>query len=285
MFSLKLENEFGNVKNIHDGESYIVLDVTGLNPPSATHYTSKSYNRHGVKYNGYSIDERTLTITVKLLGDIELNRNALYDWIESGQYVKIYYSNGVRDVYCEGHIVEPDVTPFTEDEQVVIEIMCADPYFKALETIVTEVTNVIPTFYLTEEDDDIYFATDDVGVPFSEELDTNVTKITNKGSESGVVITIVALEDVSNLAIYNTDNPAKEYIKLKNGEMLLKGQTLTIDTTGTRYKIEIDGENALSKFDRNMTWFTLKKGTNSFYTEPAFNLRTTIEYNERYLGV
>lgn len=283
MFSLKLENEFGKIKDINDGRSYLVVDATGFNPPAASHYTSKSYNRHGVKYNGYSIDERTITIVIKLLGDVEQNRIDLYDWTESGQYVKVHYSNGIRDVYCEGHIVNPDVNFFTEDEQVELEIMCDDPYFKTMDTIITEITNVIGNFYLTEDENDIYFATTDEGIAFSEELDKNETTIHNKGSETGVIIRAVALEDVSGLTIYNADNPSREYIKLK--ETLLKGQELLIDTTGHRYRIEINGVNSLSKVDRHITWFKLKRGNNSFYCEPSHNIKLTVEYNERYLGV
>ena len=288
MFSVKLVNEDGISKNINDGESYVIVGMTGLTPPSANHYTSKSHNKHGVKYNGYSIDERTITISIKLLGDVEENRNALYNWIESGQYVKIHYSNGVRNVYCEGHVVVPDADFFTDNEIIELEVMCPDPYFKSFESIIAEVDNVEPMFYFTEEDDDVYFATEEEGVPFSEESNSNLTTIINNGSESGVLITVLALDDITTLEIYNGENPATEFIKLKSGKTLRKGQKLVIDTTGVRNKITIDGENALSSFGRNITWFKLKKGRNSFYTEPAVNMskmRMTIEYNERWLGV
>ena len=73
MFELRLENKAGNIVNINDGNRYVVLSCTGLNPPSASIFTAKSPNRKGSKHKGSSLDERPMILTIKLLGDIEEN--------------------------------------------------------------------------------------------------------------------------------------------------------------------------------------------------------------------
>ena len=64
MFNLKLENELNSVVDINDGINYLVLDCTGLNPPKADIFTSKSPNRKGSKYNGSTLNERSINISI-----------------------------------------------------------------------------------------------------------------------------------------------------------------------------------------------------------------------------
>ena len=135
MFEFRLENEAGNVVNINDESRYVVLSCSGLNPPSASIFTAKSPNRKGSKHKGSSLDERNMIITIKLLGDIEANRIALYDWVSTENYVKIYYKNGKRDVYIEGYVQDCPIDFFTESEVVSVAIVCPDPYFKDLQEI------------------------------------------------------------------------------------------------------------------------------------------------------
>ncbi|MBR4279416.1 MAG: hypothetical protein IKT34_04475, partial [Clostridia bacterium] len=118
MFSFRLENESGNIVDINDGIKYIVTAASGLNPPSAALFTSKSPNRKGSKHNGSTLDERVIIITIKILGDIEANRNALYAWADTEQYCKVYYKNGVRNVFCEGYVQDCPIDLFTDNEVI-----------------------------------------------------------------------------------------------------------------------------------------------------------------------
>ena len=123
MFGLQLENINSNIVDLNDSVRYQVIGVTGLNPPSAEIFTSKSPNRKGLKYNGSTLNERNVVISIRLLGDIELNRNFLYTWIDTENYTKIRYQKGLKNVYCEGYVQDCDIDLFTENEIVEFEVV------------------------------------------------------------------------------------------------------------------------------------------------------------------
>lgn len=282
MFTLKLENANQNEVNINDGLKYLVLDVTGLNPPSASLFTSKSPNRKGSKYNGSTLDERNITITIKLLGDVERNRNALYDYIDTEQYVKIKYTNGVKNVYCEGHIQDCDIPLFTDNELITLAVVCENPYLKDLEEISTEVSSLLKQFTLA-------FAIDSEGVPFSTIKESNDTIIHNKGAETGFVITIRMLEDIEDLVIFDATDTSKRF-EIKT--LLEKDSVVKIDTESSPKTIKLikpngEVENILRYVSQNPTWFTLKKGNNVFGYSSSSNTNVALEitFTNKYLGV
>ncbi|MGN0804268.1 MAG: phage tail domain-containing protein, partial [Candidatus Coproplasma sp.] len=174
MFDLKLENANANVVNINDGVKYQVLGCSGLTPPSASIYTGKSPNRKGVKYNGSTLNERNIVVQIKILGDIEKNRNALYEWIDTEQYCKVYYRNGEKNVYCEGHIQDCDADFFVDNEIISVAILCENPYWKDLQTISAGISALLKQFTFP-------FAIDSAGIPFSTMRDNNTTTIVNSG--------------------------------------------------------------------------------------------------------
>lgn len=282
MFELYLENENANIVNINDNVNYVVISAEGLTPPSASIFTAKSPNRKGVKYNGSTLNERNVVITIKLLGDIEANRNALYAWVDTEQYCKIRYKNGIKNVYCEGHVQDCPIELFTDNEVVNLAVLCEDPYWKDMQEIKTEISAMIKQFTFP-------FAIDEIGVPFSTIRDTNTTNVYYTGSETGVEIKIKCIGDVENLTIYNARNVAERF---EIATTLLAGWTVVIDTehspkTIKAYKEDGTVENLL-KYVKNPAWFTLKKGNNVFSYTTANgndNADISISFTSKYSGV
>lgn len=282
MFELKLENSNGNIVDIDDGVKYMITDVTGLNPPSASIFTSKSPNRKGLKYNGSTLNERVVTITIKLLGNIQANRNYLYDWIDTEEYVKIHYRNDMKNVYCEGHIEECDFDIYTNDEVITLAIICADPYWKNLQDIITEITNLIKQFTLPVSISE--------PTPFSTIRNENTTTIFNSGAETGFKFTIKCLDEVDGLTIFDPNDTTKRF---EINMTIPRNTTVIIDTDSSPKKVQlinVDGsvENILKYVGRNPTWFTLKRGNNSFGYEAEggnSNVEITISFTNKYLGV
>ena len=283
MFELKLENVNANVVNINDGVNYLVLGCSGLTPPSASIYTGKSTNRKGVKYNGSTLNERNIVIQIKILGDVEKNRNALYEWIDTEQYCKVYYRNETKNVYCEGHIQDCDADFFVDNEIVSVAILCENPYWKDLQTISAEISALLKQFTFP-------FAIDSNGIPFSTINESNTTTIINSGAETGVKITVICHGTVSNITIFDAQNTTK---KFTINTTLSDGFVVTIDTDGspkTCIATKPDGttENLLKYVGNNPTWFTLKRGYNIFGFKADIGINDVeifIGYENRYLGV
>lgn len=286
MFSLKLENESANIVDINDNVNYVVLSVSGLNPPPASIFTAKSPNRKGVKYNGSTLNERNIVITIKILGDIEANRNALYAWVDTEQYCKVHYKNGLKNVYCEGHVQDCEIDLFTDNEVVDLAIICENPYWKELQEISADISDVLKQFTFP-------FAIDSAGVPFSTLRDSNTTNIVNVGAETGIRITIRCKGAVKNLVIFDAKGATEQAGAFRINATLQAEETVVIDTeaspkTCKLYKPDGSVENILKYVGANPTWFTLKKGINSFgffADDGTKNAEITIGYTNKFLGV
>lgn len=315
MFELKIENANGNIVDLNDGIRYEVISANGFTPPSASIFTSKSPNRKGLKYNGSTLNERAIVIQVKLHGDVEQSRNALYDWVDPEQYAKIYYRNNTKNVFCEGYVEVCDIELFTDNEVVNIEILCPDPYLKDLQEIATEITNLQKQFtfpfaishnstyavskrkpkseMITADDVDIYDEIEtqtmlvNSGVSFSTLKENNITTVFNSGAETGARFIIRCRGDVSNILIFNDKD------KFRINRSFTDGWTIIIDTEGspkTCKGYQPDGVevNLMRYIGANPAWFSLKKGNNRFGFSAESGLEAvemSIGFNLKYLGV
>ncbi len=282
MFKLALENTDGNIVNLNDGVNYVVIEFEGFNPPAASLFTSKSPNRKGSKKNGSTLDERTVIIAIKILGDVEANRNALYEWADTETELKIYYSNGVKNVYCEGTVTDCDVPLCTDNEIMTLAITCNDPYLKDLEKIATEISNLLKQFTFP-------FAIDANGIPFSTIKEDTKTNVFNAGAETGAIISIKALAEVSNISLYDANDATKIFTI---NMTLQENEVVEIDTERsprTVRLIKTDGtvENILKYVGHNPTWFRLKKGNNvfGFTASDIGSVEVTFSFTNKYLGV
>lgn len=284
MIKLELENESKNVINIDDDVNYQLISATGFTSPSAEIFRSKSPNKKGSKYNGSTLNERYITLVIKILGDVEVNRNKLYAWIDSEQYVKINYQNKLKNVYCKGYIEESDIPMFDDNETIAVNIVCPDPYWKDLESIYTDISTLVSEFTFP-------FAIDKEGIPFSTILSDTQTNVFNAGNETGIMIQAIFSGNVTGLKIFN-GNDISQYIKFKNSLTFNEGDLLDIHTdsspkTITRIKADGTKENILKYVDGRPYWFTLKKGNNVFGYE--CNDKTLVDlkimFNNKYLGV
>ena len=317
MFELKLENKDSKIVNLNDGERYEVITASGLNPPAASIFTSKSPNRKGLKYNGSTINERSIVIQIKLLGNVEENRNALYEWADPEEYAKIHYTNGIKKVYCEGHVEVCDVDPFSDNEVMNVEILCENPYWKDMQEIVIEISSIakeftvpfaiakereirvsskMPKGEITSKTESVY-ATDDSttvlmneGVPLSTLKESNTTSFFNAGAETGAQFVIRCIEPIDSFMIYDAEDTTRRFrIEYPCDD----GWSVIIDTEGspkTVKAIKPDGTSvSILRYVKGVpTWFQLKKGFNAFgflANEGAAEIELSVWFTNKYLGI
>lgn len=283
MFSLTLTNKGGNTVDINDGKRYLVISAGGLTPPSATIYTLKSPNRKGASYNRSTLPERLVSLSIKILGDVEKNRNALYEWIDTEDYCRINYQNGEKSVYCEGYVQDSSADLFGQNETAEVVILCPNPYWLDAETIIANISNVLAQFTFP-------FAIDADGVPISTIRDNNATTLHNTGAETGLKIVIDCFGDVRNFVIYDALDTSRRFAfntTFKNGWQVV------IDADGVpksakAYKPDGSTANLLGTVKAGATWLTLQKGLNSYaYSAESgiSNAEVFLSFTPRYLGV
>lgn len=267
MFTLKIENSKGEIFELtHGNANYYVIGVQGLTRPATTVNTSTGGTVDGSFYNSSRVEQRNIVLDIVINGDIETNRQRLYQIFPAKTKCTIYFANANRNVQIDGYVETLDGDLFVQREQIQISIICPRPYFEDLEMIYTELSKIVRKFefpFAIEESEPI---------PFSEIVDYPLCTINNSGDVAcGCIMTVEFTLQVTTLTIYNTTN--QTFIGFSYA--FSAGDTLTINTnTGQLSAIVThDGANIniLNYLIANSTWFKLSPGDNNFTFSASSN--------------
>lgn len=261
MYTLIAENKYGEQLEITNNPRYTITDIDGLYPPEGVINTTQVANMDGSVFNSSRIDNRVITITMAINGPAEANRLLLYRYFKTKYPVRLYYKNGVRDVYIDGYVSKFSVEYFEKKQTAQIEISCPMTLFRAVKESVTEFANIENMFVFP-------FAIEAAGRPFSEVALGEQKTIINGGDvETGVIIKLNALETVLNPKIYNVDTSDRMTLSVE----MRAGDEITINTRKKEKSITLlrDGvqTNIVGKLDAGSTWFNLIPGDNVFTHE------------------
>lgn len=282
MYTLIAENKYGEQLEITNNPRYVITDIDGLYPPEGVINTTQVANMDGSVFNSSRINDRVITITMAINGPAEANRLLLYRYFKTKYPVRLYYENGVRDVYIDGYVSKFSVEYFEKKQTAQIEISCPMTLFRAVKESVTEFTNIENMFVFP-------FAIEAAGIPFSEiALGEQKTIINGGDVETGVVIHLNALGTVLNPKIYNADTGDRMTLSVE----MRAGDEITINTRKKEKSITLlrDGvqTNIVGKLDAGSTWFNLIPGDNIFtYEADEFpeHLQCIFIINNQFEGV
>lgn len=257
MFTLKIENRFGDVLEVTHNKNYVVTSVEGLNPPKAKINLSNVVGMDGSLFNSSKVETRNIVLTVCPQDPVEKNRMALYKYAQIRQWCKIYYSNGSLDVQIEGYVEAIEGSMFKLPQTFQISILCPQPYFEELNEIVNDISSLLSAF-------EFPFAIEKNGIEFSYINHDALSTVTNHGDvETGLSIYITARSEVVNPVIYD-DHGGRFAINVT----LSEGEQIAINTKSGERSVklisEVSEENIINKVQSNPTWFTLYPGENIF---------------------
>lgn len=146
MYTLKVENKYGEVMELTHNSAYVITSIDGIDPPQAVINTTRNASADGSVYNSAYVDNRTITITLAINESAEDNRINLYRYFKPKYPVKLYYKNEERDVYIAGYVQNMPITFFNQKQIAQITIICPDPFFVGAEEGVTEFSSVESLF-------------------------------------------------------------------------------------------------------------------------------------------
>lgn len=284
MFSLILENENGDTLNFQQNTALTVVEIQGLNPPTANINTSEVSLMDGGKYNSAKLNMRTLDIAFAIEYSAPYNRVQIYKVLKSKQWIRMYYQGDYRNVFIDGYIQSIDITYFEKKQIVTVSILCPSPYFKNAQEIISELANIIKAFHFP-------FASTEAPQLLMGYIDTvaNVS-IPNTGDVStGLTIELYAKNTLSNPKIYNY--VTQEYIGVNFS--MEAGDLITITTaqgnksiTLLRNGVETNIFNSLMK---GSDWLQLEAGGSTFVYELGTgnltDLLVTFKHYNLYEGV
>lgn len=260
MYTLKIENTKNDILTLTQNESdFQIFKVEGLNPPQAQINVSKIAGLDGSKFNSSKLLERNIVIYVKINGDIEANRLRLYKYFNPKEWCKIYYKNGSRDVFIEGYAETIECDIFSNNEIMQISILCPNPYFKAVNEIVDDISKISALFEFP------FSINANNPIPFSNIDLQKITNVINDSeSDTGLTIEIEFLDSVNKLEIKNIITG--EDITLNHS--FLANDTVIIDTNkGSKSVSLIRGgikSNIFTSLKKGSIFFQLSIGDNFF---------------------
>lgn len=282
MYECKVENHNGEVLNLSTSSKYTLYKITGLQPPASAVNTSNNATSDGVSVNSVRVDKRNIVLYMALNGDIEESRINLYKYFPLKKTITIFFKHGSRDVYIKGMVELIECDLFAQRQVAQISVICPQPYFKAVNDIVSYFSDVSALF-------EFPFSISEAGVEFSA-ITTNVRKsIINAGDvPSGVVIDLYAIGTVVNPVIY--DVMKRTHIKLMF--TLEVGDHVIINTNHGEKSITLVragvSTNIMGYLYPSSSWLTLESGDNVFTyncDSGNSNLQITFSSSVLYGGV
>ena len=282
MYTLKVENDRGNTLELTNNPDYTVYNIEGLNPPQATINSSVNTTTDGSSINSVRLENRNIVIYTTIDGDVEANRINLYKYFPVKKSVKLYFTNGARDVYIEGVVELIECKLFTNRQIAQISIICPKPYFKAVEQLVTMFSDVSKMF-------EFPFSISKAGIEVSAITTNQRRSIVNTGDiDTGVIIKLFSTGSVVNPVIYDV----LKRTQLKLNFTMLASDTVIINTNVGEKSIELIRNgvtyNAMGYMAQDSTWFILEAGDNVFTYDADSgnsNLQLTFTTSILYSGV
>ena len=281
MFTLKVENPKSEILTLTNNRNYDVIKREGLTPPATALNFTSLVNLDGSQYNSGRLDNRNIVITIVLHGNVEKNRINLYKYFPIKKQVRLYFKNDTRDVYIDGYIESFECDLFELGQKVQISVICPSPYFKSTDTTIIKFANLIDLF-------EFPFAIEKEGIPFSE-LSISDTTYNNTGDiDIGMIITLQAIQSVSNPIIYNKTTSEQFGLNYT----LQEGDIITIDTISGEKSVKLNRKgiisNIINSVQQGSKWLQLISGVNELSyqcDEGASALQITISAVSIFEGV
>lgn len=258
MFTLKIENTNGDIFELtHDSPNYYVIGVQGLTPPATAVNTATAGTIDGTFFNSARVEQRNIVITVVLNGDIEGNRQRLYQIFPRKTPCTVYFKNKNRDVKIVGYVEALEGDLFVQREQMQISIICPRPYFQALDELYVELSKILAMFEFP-----FSIVTP---IPFSEVLDYPICTINNEGdAAAGAIIDVDFYGSVSGLKIANTATQTffeLDYDFVDSDHVVINTNSGQMGVTLYRNGVQT---NLLNYVAQNSSWLRVAPGINNF---------------------
>lgn len=261
MYTAKIENSNGQMLTLTQNESdYQIVSITGLNPPPAQINTTNIAGIDGSKFNSAKLDTRNIVIMLKLNGDVEGNRLALYQMFRTKEECRFYYSNGRRDVSIPGYVETVECDLFTNAEIMQVSIICMYPHFRDVHENWIEISDGATAGF--------HFPFSiNVGspIPFSIYNIDGETNVENTAeAETGAIIRVDVNDPIRTIEIRNTGN--NEFFKLEHD--FQRADTILINTHKGEKSITLVrngvASNVFTALKLGSTFFQLNVGNNFF---------------------
>lgn len=146
MYTLIAQNKYGDQLELTHNMAYVIENIEGLDPPDAVINTTRNANADGSIFNSAYVDNRQISITMAINSPAEANRINLYKYFKNKYPVRLYYTNGTRDVYIDGYCKTIQIELFQKKQIAQIIIVCPEPFFTGADDTMVEFSSIQELF-------------------------------------------------------------------------------------------------------------------------------------------
>lgn len=271
MYTLKVQNQYGEVLELTHNEGYVITDITGIDPPDAVINTTRNAGADGSMFNGAYVDNRQIVITMAINSPAEDNRIKLYKYFKMKNAIRLFYKNSTRDVYIDGYVQHINIQYFDKKQIVQITVFCPNPFFNDVSDNMVEFNAIDSLFEFPFE-----IVTP---IPFSEITTGEEINVRNLGDvASGMEIKIIVAGTVTNPVMYNV--VTNQYFKIMKS--FATGDVIVINTNKKYKKVQLTSEGTTTSIVGNIasgsTWLQIDPGDNIFQITADSNPENIIAF-------
>lgn len=223
----------------------------------------------------------TIYLRLKETAGIETAKRYVLQYVKPKLTGTLQLQQDGRNIELVGLVEAIELPRFEQGCTMAITLHCSQPYWRDIDFVVAEISEIINLHYFPVPEGGLAFPTD--GVPFGAYDDDLTQELENSGDvETGMVITIVALGEVVNPRIYNTYTG--EFIGVT--DTLAGNDFVTITTIKGRKTITKNDENIIDKIMSGSTFLQLATGTNEFTIQADSGIDSvyfTLTYKQLYV--
>lgn len=287
-----------------DKSGLLVTKVEGLGPPKATINGQEIATSDGKLYSSARVSTRNIVFYLTMMSrdanspygalSIEEARHLTYKYFPIKKEITITVQTDVRTVYCKGYVESNSPDIFSSDESCQISIICTDPYLYTYGGERTVFSGIRGMF-------EFPFSNESLTEPLIEFGEIWIDRkaiLEYKGTvDTGVLITIHAMDTAENIVLYNPDTSERMLIDTTiiqnvSGSAYGALDDIVISTVkGDRYCRLLRGgqwTNVIGAISKDSDWFQISQGNNGFMfsaEKGAENLSVTFSYQNAYIGI
>lgn len=282
MFSLFVENEYGERLEITHNSAFTIESIDGFDPPDVRINTTEGAGDDGSVFNSARLENRTVSLTIAINSPALDNRHVLYRYFRPKGLTRLYYRTEAREVYCEGYVQQFPVDMFAKKEVAQISILCPNPFLLGVDDSVTRFSYVEDLF-------EFPFDIESAGESMSELHTVQEETVVNGGDlETGAVIQLHAIGAVVNPSVLYADTGERISISYS----VQAGDDIVIDTRKKHKGVKLTRAgvvtNLIGYVSSDSVFFSLRAGDSAIVVDAssgAANLDVTVTVENHFAGV
>lgn len=269
--------------DLWQNELFHLVDVDGLTSVTADVASSTTPSMDGDIINMIQAQPRGIVLTLRFKQgvSVEMAKRYVLAVVKPKHKGTLRMVDEGRETEIVGVVTGVTMPRFTNAVMMQITMHCSAPFWEDVNDIIVKLSRIRDMHYFPVPEMGLAFPVE--GVAFGV-YDVNMTQTyTNEGDvECGMVITIIAVADVTNPTIYRSDGA---FIGIN--DTLVAGDEIVIDTNKGRKSIKKNGVSIFSKVRAGSDFFQLEVGNNEITIDSEDgtenNMYFTLSFKRRFV--